>query len=44
MSSWWWSRITAHSEGSCAGQSITISSNIRDGHNTVVGILHIVQS
>ena len=44
MSSWWWERKTAAwVKGSCAEQSSTTSSNIRDGHNTVVGILHIVQ-
>ena len=43
VSSWWWERKTAGSVGSCTDQSSTISSNIRDGHNTVVGILHIVQ-
>ena len=41
--SWWWPRITAGVVGSCAAQSSTISSNICDGHNTVVGILHTVQ-
>ena len=35
--------MTAGCVGSCAEQSITTSSNIRDGHNTVVGILQIVQ-
>ena len=34
---------TAAWAGSCAEQSSTTSSNIHDGHNTVVGILHIVQ-
>ena len=43
VSSWWWSRKTAGSEGSCADQSSTISSNIRDVHNTVVGIIYVVQ-
>ena len=43
MSSWWWSRKTAGAVGSCAEQSSTIISNISDGHNTVVGIVHIVQ-
>ena len=44
VSSWWWYRKTAGCVGSCAEQSSTTSSNICDGHNTVVGILHIVQS
>ena len=44
MISWWWKRKTAGCVGSCAVQSSTTSPNIRDGHNTVVDILHIVQS
>ena len=36
-------RTTAGCVGSCAEQSITTSSNIRDVHNTVVSILQIVQ-
>ena len=35
---------TAGLVGSCTDQSSTTSSNIRDVHNTVVGIGHIVQS
>ena len=43
VSSWWWSRKTAGCVGSCAEQSSTTSPNIRDVHNTVVGVVHIVQ-